>query len=165
MDLSFSTDTGAASREPGGQDVTIHLTAAEATALGLTVAPLYDWFVNALRALVAMRTGYLGGDPARGEPGLAFWSTVINDLDARLVPHLEGIRAAAIRGFTGSHQQLADAMAVTSRQTAADRRHAITCRPTTNLERWATIHPDHRAGDAPQFQPGTWWTRPETQPE
>jgi hypothetical protein len=151
MQLSDSTDTGAASRFEHGQDVTIHLTGPEVQALGLGAAELYDWFTSALRALVMLRTGVTDGDPRSGLiPDVAAWAQVIGDLDHHLAPRLEGIRAGAIRAFDaagGSHQQLAYAMDV-SRSTAQDRRTAVLAGRPGLWERWAATYPGQRIPNA-----------------
>lgn len=142
MDLSFSTDQpgGGTPHHPGGLDITIHLTADQARAIGPEAAPLADWFHTAFIALAALRSGLGTGDehPA-APPAPDLWRTVINDLDVQLIPRLEGLRDAAIRAHAaegGTYGQLANAMDV-SRSTAQSRREVITRRKPSRWELWA----------------------------
>ncbi|MFJ8677705.1 hypothetical protein [Streptomyces sp. NPDC093589] len=126
----------------GGVDITISLTPAEAAALGHEASMLADWFDSALWALGILRTGR----NHRAEDGPAVTSqtlyTVINDLDHRLLPRIQGVRDAAIRQhheLGGSIGELALAMDV-KKSTAQSRRNAVLDgrdRPST-WERWAT---------------------------
>lgn len=123
-----------------GGDIVISLTRAESAALGAESGALTDWYISALRALVALRTGHVGGDRTQGAPDVdGTWHWVINDLDRRLLPRLEGIRDAAIRahaGAGGTYAQLATAMDA-PRSTAQSRRDAIVNKDPSFWETWA----------------------------
>ena len=144
MNLTFSTDDpDREPRHPGGVDMTISLTRHEARALGIDAGTLTDWLTTGLAALVALRTGHVGGDPEAPAPTVGgLWSTVINDLDNRLSFRMEGIRDAVIRehfapGAAGSLSRLAIAMDA-PRSTAQSLRNKITGREPNTWERWAT---------------------------
>jgi len=121
--------------------VTIHLTRAEAAALGAELSTITDWYASALLALVALRTGRLDGDTAATGPGrttAADWHALISDVDRRLMPRLTGIRDALIRAHAaagGSIGDLAVAMDV-PRSTAQARRQAVLTRDSA-WEVWA----------------------------
>jgi len=133
--------TGADAEQDGGADLVISLSGAEATALGMEAATLADWFASALAAVVAMRTGHVAGDPANGAPTVAdTWYWVINDVDNRLLPRIEGIRDAAIRAHIaagGSLDRLALAMDAPKSSAQRPWNRARTTEPTL-WERWAT---------------------------
>lgn len=145
---SFRTGADAAL---GGLDITISLTPGEAAALGVEADRLADWFDTALWALALLRTG-------DNEHGTGFGReitadtlyTVINDLDHRLLPRLQGIRDAAIRRHNelgGSLNNLALAMDV-SKSTAQSRRNAVLDgrdRPS-HWENWAVKDGPRGAG-------------------
>lgn len=124
----------------GGLDITISLTPGEAKALGAEAATLADWFDSALWALSLLRTGLndRGWEPRDVTPEALY--TVINDLDHRLLPRLQGVRDAAVRHHQelgGSLGDLALAMDV-AKSTAQSRRNAVMNRPEpTAWERWA----------------------------
>ncbi|MEU3078753.1 hypothetical protein [Streptomyces laurentii] len=130
----------------GGVDVTLSLTPAQSAALGIDLDTLTDWFDTALWALTLLRTGAndrnTDTDSAPTEATAAMLYTVINDLDLRLLPRLQGLRDAAIRQHAtlgGSLGQLAHAMDVT-KSTAQSRRKAVLegrDRPS-RWEQWAT---------------------------
>lgn len=125
----------------GGLDITISLTPGEAEALGMEAATLADWFDTALWALALLRNGYSdrGGQGAKDVTPDALY-TVLNDLDHRLLPRLQGVRDAAIRRHQelgGSIGHLALAMDV-AKSTAQSRRNVVMNRAATSWERWAT---------------------------
>lgn len=130
----------------GGVDITISLTKDEAAALGSEVSTLADWFDTALWALAMFRNGSNPRGPVEIDPSSREVTpnrlyTVINDLDNRLLPRLEGIRDTAIRRHQelgGSLGELALAMDV-AKSTAQSRRNVVMTgrdRPST-WERWA----------------------------
>ncbi|MEU8765035.1 hypothetical protein [Streptomyces sp. NPDC048659] len=132
----------------GGMDVTISLTAAEAAQVGDDAGILADWFHSALWALAILRAGHVPANPDHPHPdarkdrtaGPGDWYTVVNDLDYRLLPRLEGIRDAAIRAHAaagGSVGDMALAMDV-SRSTAQYRRDAVRQADPSVWEQWAT---------------------------
>ncbi|MEU8764970.1 hypothetical protein ACWEP8_39815 [Streptomyces hydrogenans] len=141
---SLSYRTGDQARL-GGVDVTISLTPDEAAALGPELDMLADWFDSALWALALLRNGSNSRNVDRGASAdvtaRAFY-TVINDVDTRLLPRLQGVRDAAIRRqaeLGGSLGDLALAMDV-SKSTAQSRRKAVLegrDRPS-QWENWAT---------------------------
>ncbi|WP_097922966.1 hypothetical protein [Streptomyces sp. wa1063] len=117
----------------GGLDITISLTPGEAEALGMEAATLADWFDTALWALALLRNGH---NERGAEPGTAkdvtpeTLYTVINDLDHRLLPRLQGVRDAAVRRHMelgGSIGELALAMDV-PKSTAQSRRNVMASR-------------------------------------
>lgn len=127
----------------GGVDITISLSPEEAAALGGEAGILTDWFDTALWALALFRNGRT--DRATLAPSRDVTSddlyTVINDLDHRLLPRLQGVRDAAIRRHQelgGSLGDLALAMDV-AKSTAQSRRNVVMNRPDgpTSWERWA----------------------------
>ncbi|WP_331718134.1 hypothetical protein OG985_50265 (plasmid) [Streptomyces sp. NBC_00289] len=125
----------------GGLDITISLTPGEAEALGFEAGTLADWFDTALWALALLRNGYSdrGGQGATDVTPEALY-TVLNDLDHRLLPRLQGIRDAAVRRHQelgGSIGDLALAMDV-AKSTAQSRRNVVMNRAATSWERWAT---------------------------
>lgn len=136
---------------PAREGVTIECTAEEGAALGSELGQLTDWLSTALLGLVALRTGYVAGDPAKGAPTYdRTWYWVINDLAHRLLPRLEGILAAAIREHKatgGSLSHLALAMDVDAdtdgryrmpaRSTAQYRRGQVVNNPPSMWEQWA----------------------------
>ncbi|MFF2902833.1 hypothetical protein [Streptomyces sp. NPDC057966] len=114
-----------------GLDITISLTPGEAAALGVDADMLADWFDTALWALALLRTGdnEHGNSPGENARDITADTlyTVINDLDHRLLPRLQGLRDAAIRRHNelgGSLNNLALAMDV-SKSTAQSRRNAV----------------------------------------
>ncbi|MEU8437806.1 hypothetical protein AB0F18_33910 [Streptomyces sp. NPDC029216] len=116
----------------GGVDITISLTPAEAKALGGEEGLLADWFDTALWALSMFRTGSNPRGPVELDPAAAEITPdtlyrVINDLDNRLLPRLQGIRDMAIRRhheLGGSIGDLALAMDVV-KSTAQSRRNVV----------------------------------------
>ncbi|WP_051842914.1 hypothetical protein [Streptomyces sp. NRRL F-5193] len=125
----------------GGLDITISLTPAEAEALGMEAATVADWFDTALWALALLRNGYSdrGGQGAKDVTPEALY-TVINDLDHRLLPRLQGVRDAAVRRHQelgGSIGDLALAMDV-PKSTAQSRRNVVMGKAPASWERWAT---------------------------
>lgn len=149
----ISFHTGANARR-GGLDITISLTAAEAAQVGDEAGILADWFHSALWALAILRAGHVPANPDHPLPegrkdrpaGEGDWYTVVNDLDHRLLPRLEGIRDAAIRAHAtagGSVGNLALAMDV-SRSTAQYRRDAVRQADPSVWERWASKTQDTR---------------------
>ncbi|MER7659797.1 hypothetical protein [Streptomyces albidoflavus] len=125
----------------GGLDITISLTPGEAKALGAEASVLADWFDTALWALALLRTGQNErGEQAPKDVTPQTLYTVLNDLDHRLLPRLQGVRDAAVRLHQeqgGSIGDLALAMDV-AKSTAQSRRNAVVNRPETAWERWAT---------------------------
>lgn len=118
--------------------ITISATVAESAAVGYDHRSFCEWTTSALRALVALRTGYIDGDPAKGAPTEDFWYWVINDIE-KLKPRLDGILEATI----GAHHaagasigNLALAMDV-PRSTAQDRRKAVVDREPSMWQEWA----------------------------
>lgn len=129
----------------GGLDITISLPPEEAAALGGEAATLADWFDTALWALAMLRTGTNARGPAEIDPATRKITpetlyTVINDVDNRLLPRIEGIRDAAVRAHQdngGSLGELALAMDV-ARSTAQYRRDALRNSAPSTWEHWAT---------------------------
>ncbi|EST17870.1 hypothetical protein [Streptomyces niveus] len=126
----------------GGLDITISLTPREVEALGPEAGLLADWFDTALWALTLLRNG----DSVRGADAdsvraatVDSYYTVINDLDHRLLPRLQGIRDAAIR----RHQELGGTLADLSlamdvvKSTAQSRRNVVLNREPSRWESWA----------------------------
>ncbi|MGW1675665.1 hypothetical protein [Streptomyces sp. NPDC002324] len=125
----------------GGLDITISLTPGEAEALGMEAATIADWFDTAFWGLALLRNGYSdrGGQGATDVTPEALY-TVLNDLDHRLLPRLQGLRDAAVRRHQelgGSIGDLALAMDV-AKSTAQSRRNVVMNRSATSWERWAT---------------------------
>lgn len=127
----------------GGIDITISLPPEEADALGLEAQLLADWFDTALWALATLRTGTnvrADASPANRDVTASTLYDVINDLDNRLLPRLQGLRDAAIRRHAelgGSLGQLATAMDV-AKSTAQSRRNVVTRRDRpSRWEQWA----------------------------
>lgn len=135
---SFRTGTDAIL---GGLDITISLTPGEAKALGIEAGILADWFDTALWAIALLRTGQNERSQQTSKdvtPQTLY--TVLNDLDHRFLPRLQGVRDAAVRlhhELGGSIGDLALAMDV-AKSTAQSRRNAVMNRPETTWERWAT---------------------------
>lgn len=131
----------------GGLDITIGLTPQEAAALQGETHELADWFDSLLYALVALRTGQssrttlrtnAAGHPER-DISIADLQVLINDLDKKLMPRVQGVHDALIRlhkVMGGSLPQLATAMDV-SKSTAQSRRNKVTEAPITGWEEWA----------------------------
>jgi len=140
MAISYRTGDQA---QQGGLDITISLTPEEAAAAG-HIGDLADWFDTALWALAVLRTGRV--DRTDGHALTANdLHTVINDLDHRLLPRLQGIRDAAVRRHAdlgGTYGDLATAMD-TSRSTAQYRRDALTAKTPSVWENWATGQQQH----------------------
>ncbi|MEU5221002.1 hypothetical protein AB0G79_33045 [Streptomyces sp. NPDC020807] len=140
----------------GGGDLVISLTPNQSKALGPEAGPLADWFHSALMALALLRTGR----NSEGEPyfaGPADWYTVINDLDHRLIPRLEGIRDAAVRAHArtgGTVQDLAFAMDV-ARSTAQYRREALLKAMESVWETWAVDGGPEDKGRPEDYDPRT----------
>lgn len=129
-----------------GLDITIAMTAAEADALAGEGVRLTDWLTSALAAIVALRTGHIAGDPEQGTPGKDFWAQIINDLESRLHPRLQGVRDAAIRAHVDNHASYADLATAmgAQRSTAQRRRDKVTGAAPSGWETWAaTPAPTH----------------------
>lgn len=95
------------------------------------------WSMTLLRSLE--RNGRYGDDSADDRAHLR---GIIRALDQRLIPHLEGIRDAAVRrhqALGGSYGELADAMGV-ARSTAQSRSEVLQEREPSEHERWVTGH-------------------------
>lgn len=126
----------------GGRDLTIHLRPEQAAALGAEFDTLTDWFDTVLIGLAALRSG-VARDPRTNElttPTENLWYWLINDLDTRLWPRLEGIRDAAIRAHAqagGSYGHLSLAMDC-PKSTAQRRRDSVTGAAPSFWETWAT---------------------------
>ncbi|MEV6426025.1 hypothetical protein [Streptomyces sp. NPDC051662] len=126
-------------RHDGGVDITISLTKAEADAIGPEAGLLIDWIDTALWALAILRTGQAVRGDQRAITKDDF-HTVINNLDKKLIPRLDGIRDAAVvrhADLGGTYGDLAIAMDV-ARSTAQTRRDAIERRQPTTFQKWAT---------------------------
>lgn len=125
--------------EDGGQEIRLRFRPEEVAVLGHELTTLLDWFDTALMGLAMARSGqFTRGqqEPRQATPDDWYW--VINDVQTRLLPRLEGIRDAAIREHRasgGSVGQLANAMD-TARSTAQYRRDALP-EPPGNWEDWA----------------------------
>jgi hypothetical protein len=143
--ISYRTGDDA---QQGGVDITISLTAAEADAVGGEAGVMADWFHSALWALAILRSGHVPATPDAAHAdarvdrpaGPGDWYTVINDLDHRLLPRLEGIRDAAVRAHAdsrGSVGDLALAMHV-ARSTAQYRREVLQRSQPSTWEDWAS---------------------------
>lgn len=136
MPLRFPLDQPGAT--PEDPDVALAYHPDQRAAIGADVALFTDWLDTALLALVALRTGSPTG---AGGPAvdLSFWHTVVNDLDHRLLPRLQGIRDAAIRahaGAGGTVRDLALAMDVAP-STAQYRRERVLDADPSFWETWA----------------------------
>jgi len=152
----------------GGVDITISLTPQEADALGAQASDLADWFHSALWALAILRSGRLPtipdalhADAHKDQPaGPGDWYTIINDLDRRLLPRLQGVRDAAIRKHAevgGTLPNLALAMDV-PKSTAQSRRNAVlngTDRPSP-WELWATDGGQHQDPSTDDLNDAVW---------
>lgn len=124
----------------GGGDIIISLTPAESAAVGGEAGVLADWFDTALWALAVLRSGHTVRNGPERQLTAEDLYTVINDLDHRLLPRLEGIRDAAVRqhqALGGSVGQLANAMDV-ARSTAQYRRDVLARTSASTWETWAT---------------------------
>lgn len=137
-------------------EITLHIGPEDAAALGGEAGLLTDWFLTALRALVALRMGEVDretetGQIVRGPATVDTWYWVINDLGTRLTPRLEGIIAAAIRAHAaagGSIGNLALAMDVAPRRsTAQTRREKVLDTEPSGWELWATDGGPRRASN------------------
>ncbi|WP_019872720.1 hypothetical protein [Salinispora oceanensis] len=112
--------------------VHLHVPANYAPTLGADGAILLDWFSSALIALARLRDG----DPQMSADD---WHWLINDLEHRLAPRLQGIRDALIRAHAaagGSYGDLALAMDV-SKGTAQYRRDRLAAAAPSSWESWA----------------------------
>ncbi|MCK1813271.1 hypothetical protein MTQ13_03115 [Streptomyces sp. XM4011] len=117
----------------GGVDITISLTPTQSAAIGPEASSLADWFDTALWTLAALRSE--GHEPTADQ-----LYTTLNDIEARLLPRLEGIRDAAVRRHKelgGSVGDLGLALDM-PRSTAQSRREALEKRGPSNWEKWAT---------------------------
>ncbi|WP_050564821.1 hypothetical protein [Salinispora arenicola] len=116
-------------------DGALHLEvpASYAPALGTDGALMLDWVSSALIALARLRDQdevMTAGD----------WYSLINDLEYRLAPRLQGLRDALIRAHAdagGSYGALALAMDV-SKSTAQYRRDRLVATEPSTWELWAT---------------------------
>ncbi|MFJ2745414.1 hypothetical protein ACIO3O_37795 [Streptomyces sp. NPDC087440] len=140
--------------QPGGLDIVISLTPAQAKALGTDAAKLSDWTDTALWAIALMRS-HQKPDGTPYVPGLNDYREAINDLALHLIPALEGVRDAAVRAHTdlgATIQELANAMDV-SRSTAQSRREVVARKVPDGWEKWASNREPHpepdEAGSAP----------------
>ncbi|WP_055689461.1 hypothetical protein [Streptomyces prasinus] len=132
----------------GGGDIVISLTPEQSQKLGMDVGMLADWFHSALWALATLRSA----DPAEQTVPANSWHTMINDVDHRLLPRLEGIRDALIRAHAangGSVGDLALAMDV-ARSTAQYRRDVLRNSNPGLFEQWAVSGGPQRGGEASQ---------------
>ena len=122
----------AAESRLGGGDIVISLTPEQSKALGMEAGILADWFHTMLWTLTTLRTN----DDNVSQDA---WHTMINDIDHRLLPRLEGVRDAAVRAHAdsgGSVGDLALAMDV-ARSTAQYRREALQRSAPSTWETWA----------------------------
>jgi hypothetical protein len=125
--------------------VTLHFSTDEMRVLGAGLAPIIMWLATFLNTLISLRTGWAEQDNGRGhltrrpvDAGFWYWS--LNDLHSHLLPHLRGVRDAAIRahhGAGGSINNLSLALGV-AKSTAQYRRDQVVGNPPDNYERWAT---------------------------
>ncbi|MFE4539699.1 hypothetical protein ACFRKB_32315 [Streptomyces scopuliridis] len=132
----------------GGGDIVISLTPEQSQTLVTDVGMLADWFHSALWALATLRTA----NPAEQTVSADSWHTMINDVDHRLLPRLEGIRDALIRAHAangGSVGDLALAMDV-ARSTAQYRREVLRNSNPGTFEQWAVSGGPQRGGEAAQ---------------
>lgn len=132
----------------GGGDIVISLTPEQSQKLGMDADMLADWFHSALCALATLRTDA----PAERTVSANSWNTMINAVDHRLLPRLEGIRDALIRAHAangGSVGDLALAMDV-ARSTAQYRRDVLRNSNPGTFERWAVNDGPRRGGEAAQ---------------
>lgn len=138
MSLSFRHGADAAEN---GLDLVISLSPEEAEVLDADATLIADWVDTAMWALSLLRTG----KNLRAEGGptpvtAQTWFTVINDLENRLAPRLQGIVDAAVRTQArqgGTIDDLALAMDV-PRSTAGYRRKAVLDKFPGGWEQWAT---------------------------
>ncbi|GHB75760.1 hypothetical protein GCM10010331_74490 [Streptomyces xanthochromogenes] len=136
----------------GGGDIVISLTPEQSQKLGPDADMLADWFHSALWALATLRSAA----PADQAVSPNSWHTMINDVDHRLLPRLEGIRDALIRAHAasgGSVGDLALAMDV-ARSTAQYRREVLHNSAPGTFEKWAVSDGRRRGGGAPQDDRG-----------
>jgi hypothetical protein len=132
----------------GGGDIVISLTPEESQKLGAEAGTLADWFHSALWALATLRTV----DPAERTVAKNDWHTMVNDIDHRLLPRLEGLRDALVRAYDtsgGSVNDLAMAMDV-PRSTAQYRRDVLRRTQQGLWENWATGGGPQRGDQAAQ---------------
>ncbi|OEJ20801.1 hypothetical protein AR457_41755 (plasmid) [Streptomyces agglomeratus] len=132
----------------GGGDIVISLTPEQSQKLGMDVGMLADWFHSALWAMATLRTV----NPAERTVSANSWHTMINDVDHRLLPRLEGIRDALIRAHDsggGSVGDLALAMDV-PRSTAQYRRDVLRRSNKSTFENWAVFGGPQRGDENPQ---------------
>ncbi|CAL9677801.1 hypothetical protein SUDANB105_08112 (plasmid) [Streptomyces sp. enrichment culture] len=132
----------------GGGDIVISLTPEQTQKLGMDASMLADWFHSALWALATLRTV----NPAECTVSASSWHTMINDVEHRLLPRLEGIRDALVRAHDssgGSVNDLALAMDV-PRSTAQYRRDVLRRSQKSTWEDWAVFGGPQQGGQAPQ---------------
>jgi hypothetical protein len=136
--------------------IRLDVPASYAPTLGADGMLLLDWFSSALIALARLR------DPQEMTPN--DWHNLINDVERRLTPRMQGIRDALIRAHAaagGSYGDLALAMD-TGKSTAQYRRDRLTDVAPSHWERWAT-------GTLPGYTRTDWTAqvflvRPDTAP-
>ena len=131
---------------PPHLELTLHVTPDEVAVLGADASMLLDWLTSGLRALVALRnpTAATADSPEA-------WDWVLDDLDYRLIPRLQGIRDAAIRAHAaagGSVSHLALAMDV-EKSTAQYRRERVLNSDPTTFDTWARTGGPQRTPTAP----------------
>ncbi|MGA4803602.1 hypothetical protein [Streptomyces lavendulocolor] len=135
----------------GGAELTIRLTSAEVTAIGLTEAEgLAEYLDTALWGLAVLRTGRTVRTEDQREVTAADLHDVIRDLDAHLAPMVGGILDAAIRrhrDLGGSTGQLAAALNA-PRSSAQRRREALDSSgprraQAAHWERWVATPHEH----------------------
>ncbi len=125
--------------------ISLRVPASYAPTLGSDGLLLLDWYSSALIALSRLRAG----DPQMTSDG---WHALLNDLERRLAPRLQGIRDALIRAHAaagGTYSELALALDV-SKGGAQYRRDKVTATPPSHWERWAT-------GTIPGVAPAADW--------
>lgn len=126
----------------GGGDIVISLTPEHSQKLGMEVDTLADWFHSALWALATLRTV----NPAERTVPKSNWHTMINDVDRRLLPRLEGVRDALLRAYDSSGCSVGDlALAMdVPRSTAQYRRDVLRRSHKSRWEDWAVFgSPEH----------------------
>ncbi|MFE7442401.1 hypothetical protein ACFU7X_18340 [Streptomyces chartreusis] len=135
----------------GGGDIVISLTPEQSQKLGMDVGMMADWFHSALWALATLRTV----NPAERTVSKSSWHTMVNDVDKRLLPRIEGIRDALIRAYDtsgGSVNDLAMAMDV-PRSTAQYRRDVLRRTAQSKWEAWVFSSPQN-GNDEPRDSDG-----------
>lgn len=143
--MSTLTFRNGKSAARGGLDITISLSPEEATAAGMEATVIADWMDTYFWALAMLRTGTNTRTEEQRPDVAGDWYTVLNDLEHRLTPRLQGVVDAAIRRHhaqSGTLGELALSMDC-AKSTAQSRRDAVLKgrnRPSI-WENWATGSP------------------------